>query len=246
MRSTRGTIDKQYLIWILLQQNLYNCQDLPSAFIFLISDRLAFQKGDNLKTVLFPEVCWFLVIESKVSVSPSQLRTFFVFFLSARTSVIFNKDILAKPSVNFVSQQFPQTHGVWSKSFIIYLVALSGQARLICKSLSNIMIQFSFLSMVLEHPRISWMSVADLLVMFCICRNMKYYYRYLYDGMEMELLADHFLSASQRFSQSPATTRDCLFVVSKCWEHVSNFWHCICHTNRLIYINIYICVLKWY
>jgi hypothetical protein len=155
MRSTRGTIDKQYLIWILLQQNLYNCQDLPSAFIFLISDRLAFQKGDNLKTALFPEVCLFLVIESKVSVSPSQLRTSFVFFLSARTSVIFNKDILAKPSVNFVSQQFPQTHGVWSKSFIIYLVALSGQARLICKSLSNIMIQFSFLSMVLEHPRIS-------------------------------------------------------------------------------------------
>ena len=38
-------------------ENLYNCQDLPSAFIFLISDRLAFQKGDNLKTVLFPEVC---------------------------------------------------------------------------------------------------------------------------------------------------------------------------------------------
>ena len=52
----------------------------------------------------------------------------------------------------------------------------------------------------LEHPRISWMSVADLLVMSCICRNMKYYYRYLYDGIEMELLADHFLSANQRFS----------------------------------------------
>ena len=62
------------------------------------------------------------------------------------------------------------------------------------------MIQFGFLSMDLQHPRISWMSVADLLVMFCICRNMKYYYRYLYDGMEMELLADPFYISQPRFS----------------------------------------------
>ena len=52
----------------------------------------------------------------------------------------------AKQIVNFVSQQFLQTHGVWSKKHIVYLAVLSSQVRLYAKLLSD---------MDLQRPRLS-------------------------------------------------------------------------------------------
>ena len=207
---------------ILLQQNLYKCQDLPSV-VFLISDTLAFQKGDNLKIVLFPELCWFWVIKSLVPLLPSQWRTSFVFSYLLE-QVWSNKDIVAKPRFNFVSQQFPRTHGALSKSFILYLAALPGQDRLICKSLSNIMIQFGFLPMDWEpheSPEWAWL-IYWLCFGFVEIWNFEKYLVVSWYG-NGTLCRRFFISQPAYVHDHLSPPTIALFAAYKYWEHAL-FW----------------------